>query len=360
MNPVLSVYLDLIRFTAAFVVFAGHVSGARFTGGFLWQFGAYMGSAVAIFFVLSGFVIGHVQQSRETGARDYAIARTARILSVALPAILLTMLLDPIGRWWAPGAYSAAWGYTADNTPLQVLAALTFMQKSFGADLSLGSDLPYWSLNYEVFYYLLFGLAVFCRPRWLAFGLILAAGMVGGVAILSLFPLWLLGYAAIRVRPWRYMSGRGGWALILLSVAAAGAYERWSQGNARWLAGIGPAFRPEIAQDYLVAVLFLASLVGVTAASADLAWVAARARRPVGWLASQTFSLYLYHLPIAQFLSAVNPWPPAQWQSRALLGLGTLGLVCLLAQVTERRKRFWRALVAAAFAGVTGIVRRAA
>lgn len=70
MTSEVSIYLDAIRFTAAMVVFLGHVSGQRLTGGLLWQVGRYMDDAVIVFFVLSGFVIAHVASERELKLTD--------------------------------------------------------------------------------------------------------------------------------------------------------------------------------------------------------------------------------------------------------------------------------------------------
>lgn len=53
--------------------------------------------AVDAFFVLSGFVIAHVSAVKERDARTYFISRAARIYSVAIPAIILTSILDAIG-----------------------------------------------------------------------------------------------------------------------------------------------------------------------------------------------------------------------------------------------------------------------
>jgi peptidoglycan/LPS O-acetylase OafA/YrhL len=58
-----------------------------------------------------------------------------------------------------------------------------------------------------------------------------------------------------------------------------------------------------------------------------------------------TFSLYLFHLPVAQFLTTVTPWPPASWSARVVSVAGTFLLVVLLAELTERRKDIWRRLV---------------
>ena len=65
MNRATSLYLDLVRFTAALVVFFGHICGSRFTGGLFWQVGPYADEAVDVFFVLSGFVIAYVAENRE-------------------------------------------------------------------------------------------------------------------------------------------------------------------------------------------------------------------------------------------------------------------------------------------------------
>jgi peptidoglycan/LPS O-acetylase OafA/YrhL len=53
---------------------------------------------VDVFFVLSGFVIAFVTTERESDGRSFAIARLARVYSVALPALVVTFVLDAIGR----------------------------------------------------------------------------------------------------------------------------------------------------------------------------------------------------------------------------------------------------------------------
>jgi peptidoglycan/LPS O-acetylase OafA/YrhL len=60
-----------------------------------------------------------------------------------------------------------------------------------------------------------------------------------------------------------------------------------------------------------------------------------------------TFSIYLFHLPIAQFLTAVTPWSPASWPHRAVVVVGTLVAVYALAEFAERRKAWWRQVFSA-------------
>src|SRR4051794_17257355 len=98
----LSIYLDLVRVVAALLVFVHHLS---------LDFGCYARpeagcvlvpyhvghSSVVLFFVLSGYVITYVAHERERTLSAFALARVARIYSVAVPALVLTMALDGLG-----------------------------------------------------------------------------------------------------------------------------------------------------------------------------------------------------------------------------------------------------------------------
>ncbi|KAK0339081.1 hypothetical protein LTR94_036019, partial [Friedmanniomyces endolithicus] len=77
-----SVYLDLVRFLAALAVVAMHVRQFGLVeapgADHLTLFGR---EAVMAFFVLSGFVIAYTTAQRRPSAREYALARAARIYS---------------------------------------------------------------------------------------------------------------------------------------------------------------------------------------------------------------------------------------------------------------------------------------
>ncbi len=55
-----------------------------------------------------------------------------------------------------------------------------------------GSNLAYWSLGCEVWYYAIFGLMLFAHGRWRVVAIAVALVFVGPLTVL-LFPLWLLG-----------------------------------------------------------------------------------------------------------------------------------------------------------------------
>ena len=75
---------------------------------------------------LSGFVITYAAEERERSAQTFAINRMARIYSVALPALILTFVLDEIGRSMNPDAYSGWMVYVPDHIPWQFLNSVFF------------------------------------------------------------------------------------------------------------------------------------------------------------------------------------------------------------------------------------------
>lgn len=349
MNRETSIYLDIVRFLAAMTVFLGHVSGQRLTGGFLWQIGGYMQEAVTVFFVLSGFVIAYVTKERETTGHNYAVNRLSRIYSVALPILLLTFTLDALGRAVNPAVYNETWGYHADGALLQFFSGLVFINETWFSRVPVGSDLPYWSIGFEVWYYVLFGIILFARHRLLWAALVIA---VTGPSIISLFPVWLLGVLTYHLLGRLRLSCVSGLAVWVCSLAGLVGYEIWAARHGRPY-GYPPEWlrRPELVQDYLIGCLFAANVLGFAAAAPLFSAVLARIAPIVRWCAGLTFTLYLAHLPIAQALMAFSPWPLDSWPNRILVIGGTLAGVVALGTMIERRKSFWRQLFTFLLAG---------
>jgi peptidoglycan/LPS O-acetylase OafA/YrhL len=348
MNKPTSLYLDAVRFAAALAVFWDHACGSRITGGLLWQLGPYGPEAVTVFFVLSGFVIAHATAVREQTLEDYAVARAARIYSVAVPALILTAVADDIGRSISPSLYTQAWHYSAD--PSHFVASGLFLNQVWTANMSPGSNWSYWSLGYEVWYYLTFAVIIFARgrSRWLLLAATLA---LAGPSIAVMMPLWLLGVVVHRLCTRRYVPPVLGSALFVGSLVAWAGYEvlAWHWGrleisDARLLAILK---RPELPQDYVVAACFAVNLIGFHALSTQLKPYVSGDWRLLRWLAGATFSLYLFHEPLLRVLATVNPWAPNSVAGRILVAGGTLAAVFALAEVTERRKGAWRRAIVA-------------
>lgn len=346
MTREVSLYLDAIRFLAAITVLAGHLSGTTLTG-VLWQAGVAMHGAVIVFFVLSGLVIAYSTQARNTTARDYAVARMARLYSVVVPALLLALVADHIGRASDPTNYLPGTGYVADGQWRQILSALSFTNEIWGANMRILSILPYWSLGCEVIYYVLFGLVLFVKQpwRWPAVG----AGLVlAGPEIAMLFPLWLLGVGVWRVMVRGGIGMRPAAALWAASVAVSGAYLAWlvRGGGLHVLFPFQVLGGQNVADDYFVGGLFAANLIGFQGIAPLVGPALMRMARPIRWCAGATFSIYLVHLPLALCIAAVVPWRRGDWRSVVAIYVGTLVGVFVFAQFTERRKEPWRRAIA--------------
>ncbi len=340
MNKETSIYLDLVRFTAAMAVFFGHISGGRFTGGLFWQMGPYGPEAVDVFFVLSGFVIAYVYDTRENTAMRYAVSRFARIYSVAIPALITTFILDAIGRAHAPTLYNPSWHYVWHGRVTQILHAITFTNQIWFNNLPPGSDFPFWSLGFEVWYYVIFAVAVFAPKHW-RIPAVLIMLLFMGPKVAAMFPIWLMGFAAYHLCK-RYIIPVPLAAILYLgSIVIWVGYEIYA-----WRFGrpIGPNWigRPPIIQDYIIGTLFAINLIGFRFTSHIPAPLLHFFARPIRWIAGATLTLYLFHLPLSQFLAAETPWPASAWQTRLLIYGGVPIMVFFIAELTERRKNFWR------------------
>jgi peptidoglycan/LPS O-acetylase OafA/YrhL len=342
MNRHTSVYIDALRFIAAMVVFLGHISGRRFTAGLFYQFGPYMQDAVTVFFVLSGFVIGYVADNRDATAADYAVARASRVYSVAIPAIALTLMLDRVGTSIRPDLYGSWWGFHPEQTGLSVLASIFFVNQIWLFDKNVGSLLPYWSLSYEIWYYVIFGVMTF-GPKKYRTGLCAVLLLFVGPRIASLFPVWLAGFLAYKIAARRPVSAAAGAAMFAGSILALVGEDIWRRTHGVPLIG-GPLVRnPTIVGDYVVGLFIALNLVAVSSLNLPPASTATnRLIKIVRWCAGATFTIYLFHMPIAQFLTTLAPWPPSAWQTRVLMFVGVLLAMFALAELTERRKADWR------------------
>lgn len=183
-----SIYLDLIRFLAAFLVFIYHFSYSRFSGDL---YPMYFGhEAVILFFILSGYVISFVAHTKENNIKSYFISRFSRLYSVVIPVLIFIPLFDLIGQNYNSEIYD---GKTADSFfIIRLLANLTFSQEFWFFSFRYLSDGPLWSLGYEFWYYVLFGLSLFVHGYKKYFFIFIVA-LIIGPKILLLLPVWLFG-----------------------------------------------------------------------------------------------------------------------------------------------------------------------
>lgn len=202
-------YLDAARFAAACFVFLHHLND--WSGKGLPVFAPMQSQAVIVFFVLSGFVIAYVVDTKELHLRDYALSRLARIYSVALPALIATFALDAFARMEEPELHPAPGGQEIIR---EFLAGLFFCNQVWSHNIPVGSNGPYWSLGYEVPYYIAFAGYAFSSGyrRYLLPLLVLA---LYGPRVALLASIWLMGVVSYQICSRTIMNPRLGWMLLV-------------------------------------------------------------------------------------------------------------------------------------------------
>jgi peptidoglycan/LPS O-acetylase OafA/YrhL len=325
--PAYSAYLDWFRAVAAFLVVAGHarmlffgvhtnvatipagrVAGAP--GPFIPGLGS---QAVMVFFVLSGFLVGgsawRAVASEAWSWKSYLSKRLTRLWIVLIPALVAGACLDTVGRTFLGGIYSGPAGQQmvlpdwVTQSTLAVFAQNAIFLQNVTVP-TFGTNYALWSLANEFWYYMAFPLlllAFFARSSWkrLAYGLLSVGILIFvGKTIAELFVVWLMGAAVARSPlklPPNFMR-----VAILLS---------WIQ-----FLGVTVLLRThpfyQVQGDLMLGVSFsllLYSLLHLRQPVKSLMF-----QRIGNTMASFSYSLYLFHLPMLVFLTALvnNPWHP--------------------------------------------------
>lgn len=357
----LSLYLDLLRVGAALVVFLTH------THNFLFRrvnFGALASGreAVAVFFVLSGFVISAAVSGSESDWASYALARVARILPVAMLALLATWVADTIGLFFHADYYHSLTllfhGFYRPESLQTALSDLTFTNQRWLDHIVFGSSEPYWSLGFEVPYYILFRLVSFL-PRRLGGAALVLWALFYGPRILLFLPLWLLGVIAHRLVVGRYRPGLLLAALlyglslllpfILVSFAGRLAGSMFG-GTNPWQIGYDTVYFTCLGLLTSINLFAFHALAG--GSELRLPQTVTRAIR---WLAGGSFTLYLVHQPLLVMVSSFVQPDSTPWTIRVIAAACVLVCCFGLAELAERRKRWFSQQIQR----VLGLTRRA-
>lgn len=116
-------------------------------------------TGVDIFFILSGFVMWLTTSGREISPMDFYRRRIKRIVPLYWMATLFSAAVAVV----APSILKS----TVFNIP-HLLASLFFLPWRNPADPTMIAPVvvPGWTLNYEMFFYLVFGLLLLVKEKW--------------------------------------------------------------------------------------------------------------------------------------------------------------------------------------------------
>jgi len=342
MSPAFSVYLEGVRVFATLLVFVAH-GLALYQPFTAWAGEAHLGrDGVVVFFVLSGYVISWCASRKEPSPLDFAVHRAARIYSVAIPAIALGATVSLV--MWSTGSLTQP-EYPLLKPWLYLPVYLGFLGNHWHLVEAPPQNFPYWSLNFEVWYYIIFGLAFYLRRPWGWLMSVLAMALAGP-EILLLMPLWLLGsllYFRGMASPWPPVWARAMLlltALLYLVTKVLKLDDLIDRGSPAVFALVWPSSRSptQLLGDYWIGLIVALHLAAAARASLR---VDARFARLLRWMAARSFSTYLYHIPLFTLFGLVLSDRDSAWHYIGVM-LAALVSIDLLSRVTEQRKDAWR------------------
>lgn len=117
----------------------------------LWPIYAHGEDAVRLFWVISGFVFAHVYWQRSTPAREFAVARFARLYPLHFVTLIFVAVLQFISM-----KTSGHWQIVENNDLRHFVLQLFLMDSSLSLSNGNSFNAPIWSVSAEVFIYVLF------------------------------------------------------------------------------------------------------------------------------------------------------------------------------------------------------------
>lgn len=335
LSPATSAFLDFLRIAAAFVVFLNH--DLQFWNFRIWSVTNPLAhSAVIVFFVLSGYVIAYSTFARNQDARKFAVARLSRLYSVVVPALVLTFILHRIGTSLNPEFYQLH--SRGSELPRYALTAL-FLQNVWTFSASPPSNLTFWSLSYEFWYYALFGVAIFVKPARRRNLVLCAILCLITPDILLLLPCWLVGVAAYSYREHFALRAGAARRAFVISVAVAALLFALLPQLPFPIGHAGLWYSASFLSDWITALVLGAMILFFDASAFGAP--PARAASIIRYGADHTFSLYLYHYPLMVFANATLPLGNDPLR-QAACAAGVLAIVFILSILTEARRDSWR------------------
>jgi peptidoglycan/LPS O-acetylase OafA/YrhL len=232
---------------------------------------------------------------------------------------------------------------------------MTFSGEFWSRHVFVGSNEPYWSLGFEVPYYVLFGIATYLRGYWKGVLVVVWTFIVGPKIILYL-PLWLLG-AFVYDFLSRRKSHQANDVRVGLSLMLAGlllyVVNKSLGPHSPVMFELGPvaAMAQSAAYFYIVGISVALSIMGFDILAGERPLWNGRIEGIIRWLAGGSFTLYVTHEPLLALARSISPGV-AQRPYLGLVGTGVVFLLTLLlAEFGERRKSLYAQFVGWIFLG---------
>ncbi len=336
-----SLYLDCIRFLAAVLVVLAHFVQHGVLNETLSLYVPELGrEAVMIFFVLSGYVIAYTTDVKKPSLSQYAIARASRIYSVALPLLFLSFIFV-----YAYSIFNDETHYQLSKAYLYIPLHGLFLGELWNISERPPGLTPYWSLSYEVWYYIFFAsIYYFSGIRRVVIASIVF--LILGHKLWLLLPVWLSGVALYKYQNRVNINvtvARLGWLLSILSFVLYKSFDFdllfRTYGNVIWPFDnlkLGSADR--YLSDYVISMMVLLNFLCAMKAKFTCLLKYSDLIRAC---ATYTFTLYLVHALVMTIWAKFYTHNPDSLVDIAVLTM-LIGFSTYCAGLlTEHRKHFF-------------------
>lgn len=345
MNNSLSIYFDFVRFFAAVLVVHSHFLGFGIVPEIL-NFGekAEFGrEAVIIFFVMSGYVIAYTTEEKNHSFKEYFLARSTRIYSVALPVILLSFVIGGMGLLLAPESYADF--YQANNPLFYIAFHLAFL-----GEVSIFYEkpfliVPYWSLSYEVWYYVFFAVVFYLRGNQrIIFSAVLI--LLLGHRLLLLLPIWWAGVLLFHLNKRHQLKETLALVLFICSILLVLAlkFSAWPEQLRIFARTIDFGFIPPLGSaerflsDYLYCLLIMLNFYCANSLKNNFLL---KYKKVIRNFASYTFTLYLCHMLVLEPYKR-SFYSENSWGGFFICIVLVILFTVLLGELTEKRRYLFR------------------
>ncbi len=312
MNKLTSIYLDFLRIIAAFGVVLVHANLYWFSDGqFLHE--SYGHKLVMVFFVLSGFLVAYTTDAKKKDLPNYFIDRFSRLYSVVVPALIFNYLIDNIGVYFNPEFYESQIAKTGQWW--RATLNLSYLQQNWFLCTKPSTNGTFWSIAYEFWYYVLFGIYFYIKNTCKRIVFIIACILFIGVKITLLLPVWAMGVCAYQLAK-KYtlnqLIARIGFGISLLFILYFTINSTLSSFEDTFPFGLPPLyFSSRFVFDYWYGFLIATNIYFISQINLKFPFISNENHiivKIIRNLSSTTFTLYLFHLPLLLFAAAIIPY----------------------------------------------------
>ncbi len=336
-----SITLDVVRLSAAILVFMHHAYSIWFNDLLNEKLVAIAHYSVVIFFVLSGFLIAYTTTNNNRGVLQYAQSRLGRLYSVLIPAILITAICQLIIYYTNPSCHLH---FSRPPIVIRYGLSMLFLNEIWFLSSAPVINSPLWSMSYEFWYYVIFGLWFFFKKSWKAYAVLLAAVLIAGPSIMALMPIWIMGCMAFKL-PRLKISNKIAWLIFFFGIAGSLLLLQLLPG---WPFVMGQRplhFANQFITDIIIGFFVATALYGITHVQVT--------KQPPAKLgafrkiADLTFPLYLLHYPLLALWQSFFVVEKGNVLQFAICTISVIALITIMGLYLEKRRNWWNNAVGA-------------